>query len=50
MIKFRLKVRCNTEVYDMESMQSKAKKTRGFLNTQAIPVDRKNRKPVGHDG
>lgn len=50
MIKFRLKVLCNTEVYDMESIQSKAKKTRGFLNTQAIPVDRKNRNPSGHAG
>lgn len=47
MIKVKLKVRCNTEVYDMESMQSKAKKTRGFLNTQAIPVGRRNRKPGG---
>lgn len=50
MIKLRLKVRCNTDVYDMESMQSKAKKTRGFLNTQAMPVERKNKKPGGLGG
>ena len=49
-MKIKLKVRCNTEVYDMESMQSKAKKTRGFLNTQAMPVGRRNRKPSGLGG
>lgn len=41
----RLKVRCKTEVYETETMQSKLKNASGFLNTQAIPVDRKYRNP-----
>lgn len=39
----RLKVRWSTEVYEIESMFSKAKKTRGFLNPNNMPVDKKKR-------
>lgn len=39
----RLNVRCSTDVYEMDSMFSKAKKSNGFLKPKKMPVDRKNR-------
>lgn len=36
-----LKVRCRTEVKEMESMLAKGKKATGFLKPKTMPVERR---------
>jgi len=38
-----LKVRCKTDVYEIDSMFSNVKSAKGFLKAQTIPTERKNR-------
>jgi hypothetical protein len=38
-----LKVRCKTDVYEIDSMFSNVKSARGFLKAQTMPTERKNR-------
>lgn len=40
---FKLKVRCRTEVYDMDSISLNGKKLSGFLKPKKMPFSRKNR-------